>query len=45
MMEASVAGRGGATVQFTIEGKIADSAMTGTWIHDDKKGDFKITKS
>jgi hypothetical protein len=44
-MEASAPGSGGKTVNFAVEGKVADGVMTGTWTHDDKKGDFKITKS
>jgi hypothetical protein len=44
-MEAEAAKSGGQTVRFVIEGKVAGNVMEGTWIHDDKKGDFKITKS
>lgn len=45
MMEADAQGRGGATVHYTIEGKVEGSMMSGSWSHDDKKGDFKITKN
>jgi hypothetical protein len=45
MMEADAPGRGGATVHYTIEGKVDGNTMSGSWSHDDKKGDFKITKS
>ena len=44
-MEASTPGRGGELVLFVIEGKLADGAITGSWVHDNKKGDFKIKKS
>jgi hypothetical protein len=36
--------RGGAVVHYVIDGKIAGNTMTGTWNHDNRKGDFKITK-
>jgi len=36
--------RGGAIVHYVIEGKLAGNAMTGSWNHDNRKGDFKITK-
>lgn len=45
MMEADAPARGGATVHYTIEGKVEGTMMSGSWSHDDKKGDFKITKS
>jgi hypothetical protein len=44
-MEADAKARGGATVHYTIEGKVEGNTMSGSWSHDDKKGDFKITKS
>jgi hypothetical protein len=44
-MEAAANGRGGEMVHFVIEGKLADRMMTGSWVHDQKKGDFKISKS
>jgi len=28
-----------------IDGKVEKDTMTGTWNHDDRKGDFKINKS
>lgn len=43
-MEADAPGAGGATVHFMIEGKVEGTTMSGTWMHDDKKGDFKLTK-
>ena len=36
--------RGGAAVHYVIDGKIANGVMSGTWNHDNRKGDFKITK-
>jgi hypothetical protein len=36
--------RGGAMVRYMIEGKLANNTMTGSWNHDNRKGDFKITK-
>jgi hypothetical protein len=36
--------RSGATVKYTIDGKLAGASMTGSWTHDAVKGDFKLTK-
>ena len=36
--------RTGQTVHFVIDGKLDKKTMTGTWNHDNRKGDFKITK-
>jgi hypothetical protein len=44
MMEADAQGRGGATVHYVIEGKLEGNMITGTWNHDQRAGDFKITK-
>jgi uncharacterized protein (DUF2147 family) len=44
MMEADAKGRGGATIHYVIDGKVEGTTMSGTWSHDDKKGDFKLTK-
>ena len=35
---------GGAKVHYIIDGKLANGMMTGSWNHDGKKGDFKLTK-
>lgn len=43
-MEADAKGRGGQTIHYVIEGKVDKGTMTGTWNHDARKGDFKITK-
>jgi hypothetical protein len=43
--EADAKNRSGATVHFVIYGKVDGKTMTGSWSHDTRKGDFKITKS
>jgi hypothetical protein len=43
-MEADSKDRRGQTVRFIIDGKVDKGAMTGSWNHDTRKGDFKITK-
>lgn len=43
-MEADAKGHKGETVHYTIEGKVEGTSMTGSWNHDDKKGDFKLMK-
>jgi hypothetical protein len=42
-MEAEARGRGG-QVHYVIDGKLANGTMSGSWNHDNQKGDFKITK-
>jgi hypothetical protein len=44
-MEADATRPGGAVVHYVIDGKVDKGTMTGTWNHDNRKGDFKITKS
>jgi len=45
-MEADASGPGDRIVHFVIDGKLADgNTLTGTWNHDTRKGDFKITKN
>ena len=44
LLEADATGRGGNQVHYVIDGKLENGAMTGTWNHDNRKGDFKITK-
>jgi hypothetical protein len=44
-MEADAKGHDGKTVHYTIEGKVDGTTMSGSWNHDAKKGDFKITKA
>ena len=43
-MEADAAGAGGAKIHYVIDGKLANGTMSGSWNHDGKKGDFKLTK-
>jgi hypothetical protein len=42
-MEAD-AKRGGTTIHYVIEGKVDKGTMSGSWNHDNRRGDFKITK-
>jgi hypothetical protein len=34
----------GGAVHYVIDGKLANGSMTGSWNHDARKGDFKLTK-
>jgi hypothetical protein len=48
-IEADAKGRGGKPVHFVAEGKLENicsyhRTITGTWNHDNVKGDFKITR-
>ncbi|HKA20336.1 MAG TPA: hypothetical protein VKN18_18755 [Blastocatellia bacterium] len=43
-MEADTKGRRGNDIHYVIDGKVENGTMTGTWNHDNRKGDFKITK-
>ena len=36
--------RSGRTVRFIIDGKVDKGTMTGSWNHDNRQGDFKLTK-
>ena len=36
--------RSGTSVKYVIEGKVSGNTMTGSWNHDARKGDFKLTK-
>jgi hypothetical protein len=42
--EADASSRRGGQIHYVIEGKLEGSKMTGSWNHDNSKGDFKITK-
>src|SRR6266850_5051948 len=42
-MEAD-AKRGPTTIHYVIDGKVDKGAMSGSWNHDNRKGDLKITK-
>ncbi len=43
-MEADSPGPGDRIVHFVIDGKLENNTLTGSWNHDTRKGDFKITK-
>lgn len=43
-MEADAKSRRGDTIHYVIDGKVEGDTMTGSWSHDNRKGDFKITK-
>jgi hypothetical protein len=43
-MEADAPGPGDRIVHFVIDGKLENNVLTGSWNHDTRKGDFKITK-
>ena len=42
-MEADASSRG-RTIHYVVDGKVEKGTMTGTWNHDNRKGDFKLTK-
>ena len=42
-MEADASSRG-RTVHYVVDGKVDKNTMTGSWNHDNRKGDFKLTK-
>ena len=42
--EADTTNRRGNPIHYVIDGKIDAKTMTGTWNHDNRNGDFKITK-
>ena len=42
--EADTANRRGDAIHYVIDGKVEGGVMTGTWNHDNRKGDFKIKK-
>ena len=43
--EADAKSRRGTDVHYVIDGKVEAKTMTGSWSHDARKGDFKITKN
>ena len=43
-MEADAKGRGNTTVHYVIDGKLDKGKMSGSWNHDNRKGDFSISK-
>ena len=44
-MEADTKNRRGNPIHYVIDGTVQGGTMTGRWDHDNRKGDFKITKS
>ena len=42
--EADATSRRGGQIHYVIDGKVEKGTMTGSWSHDNRKGDFKITK-
>jgi len=43
-MECDTKGRRGNDIHYVIDGKVEKDTMSGSWNHDNRKGDFKITK-
>jgi hypothetical protein len=43
-LEFDTEGNGGRMVHYVIDGNVSGDTMSGTWTHDDQKGDFKVTK-
>jgi hypothetical protein len=37
--------RDGEMVHYVIDGKVSKDMMTGSWTHDNRKGDFSISKT
>ncbi len=44
VMEFDAQGNGGRTVHYKIDGKVDGNTMSGSWIHDDQRGDFRLTR-
>ncbi len=42
--ECEAKSRRGTMLHYVVDGKVDKGTMTGTWGHDNRKGDFKITK-
>ncbi len=42
--EVDAKSRRGTPVHYIVDGKVDKGTMTGSWGHDNRKGDFKITK-
>lgn len=43
-MEADAKSRRGNDIHYVIDGKLEKDTLTGSWNHDARKGDFKITR-
>jgi len=42
--EADATNRSGSQIHYVIDGKVEGGTMSGTWKHDNRNGDFKITR-
>jgi hypothetical protein len=42
--EAQAKGHGGQELHYKIDGKLDKNTLSGTWNHESRNGDFKITK-
>jgi hypothetical protein len=42
--EAQAKGHGGQELHYKIDGKLDKTTISGTWNHESRNGDFKITK-
>jgi hypothetical protein len=43
-MEADAPNPRGGSIHYIIDGKLANGAMSGSWNHDGRMGDFKLAK-
>ena len=43
-MEADAPNPRGGMIHYVIDGKLANGTMSGSWNHDGRKGDFKLSK-
>jgi hypothetical protein len=43
-LEFDAQGNNGQTVHYVIEGKLEGDAMSGSWSHDNQRGDFRLRK-
>ena len=43
-MEADAKSRRGTDIHYVIDGKVDGDTMTGSWGHDNRKGDFRISR-
>jgi hypothetical protein len=43
--EADAKNRRGTEIHYVVDGKLDAKTLTGSWSHDTRKGDFKITRN
>jgi hypothetical protein len=43
-IEFETEGNRGQIVHYIVDGKVKGNTMSGTWNHDDQRGDFSVTK-